>query len=244
MARTAADLDLALSVLAGPEGRHATAYRLALPPPRHERLADYRVFVLTEHPTATADSEIIAAIDALAANLETAGARVSRQSDLLPSLADSQALVERFAQIGKALRGPPEAAPPDATAAAYFECLRGQEAIRRRWDVFFRSFDVVISPCYATAAFPHFPVSDPWPGLNRRLRIDGREVPFAPQHAWPLIAGMPHLPATAAPIGRTRGGLPIGAQFIGPFLEDRTTIAFAGQLSEAFGMSAEIATQP
>jgi len=35
MARTAADLALALDVLAGPEDRDATAYRLALPPPRH-----------------------------------------------------------------------------------------------------------------------------------------------------------------------------------------------------------------
>jgi amidase len=54
---------------------------------------------------------------------------------------------------------------------------------------------------------------------------------------------MPHLPATAAPIGRTRQGLPIGAQFIGPFLEDLTTIAFAGLLSDEFGMRAEIAAE-
>ena len=65
MARTAADLDLALRVLAGPEGRDATGYRLDLPPSRHDRLAGYRVFVLTEHPTATADDEIVAAIDDL-----------------------------------------------------------------------------------------------------------------------------------------------------------------------------------
>jgi amidase len=38
-----------------------------------------------------------------------------------------------------------------------------------------------------------------------------------------------------------RSGLPIGAQFIGPFLEDLTTIAFAGQIFAAFGLTAEIA---
>ena len=38
-----------------------------------------------------------------------------------------------------------------------------------------------------------------------------------------------------APIGLTKGGLPIGAQIIGPYLEDRTTIAFAGLLEQAFG---------
>ena len=82
---------------------------------------------------------------------------------------------------------------------------------------------------------------DPWPGLNRSLLVDGAEVAYAPQHAWPLIACPPHLPATAAPIGRTRGGLPIGVQIIGPYLEDLTTIGFAERLSAEFGLGAAVA---
>ena len=216
MARDPADLALALGVLAGVEGRNAVAYRLTLPPPRHGRLPDYRVFVLTEHPTASVDSEIVAAIEGLAAKLERAGAAVSRRSELLPSLAETQALVERFTEAARArmpaLGGP----PPKATIKDYVDCITAQEVIRRQWDAFFRAFDVVIAPCYATPAFPHIGEPDPWPGLNRTLRIDGADVPYAPQHAWPLMSGMPQLPATVAPIGRTRGGLPIGAQFIGP----------------------------
>jgi amidase len=42
----------------------------------------------------------------------------------------------------------------------------------------------------------------------------------------------------AAPIGRSRERLPIGARFIGPFLEDLTTIAFAGQVATALGITA------
>jgi amidase len=241
MARTAEDLALALGVLVSPEGRDAVGWQLVLPPPRHDRLSGYRVFVLTEHPSASLDSEIAAAIDDLVAQLERAGASVSRHSELLPSLAESQALVERFTEVARAgmpsLGGP----PPKVTVKDYVDCLVAQEVIRRKWDVFFKSFDVAIAPCYATPAFPHFSEPDPWPGLNRTLRIDGAEVAYAPQHAWPLMAGMPRLPATAAPIGRTRGGLPIGAQFIGPFLEDRMTIAFAGRVSAEFGLTAEIA---
>lgn len=241
MARTAEDLALALKVLSGPEGRDATGYRLALPPPRHDSLSGYRVFVLTRHPTATADDEIVEAIDDLAARLEKAGASVSRESELLPSLADSHALVEKFAWTYKTGMNP-DVTEPKGTIKDYYDCLTAQELLRRRWDVFFQAFDVVIAPCYATPAFPQFADHDPWPGLNRTLRINGADTAFAPQTAWPLIAGMPHLPATAAPIGRTRGGLPIGAQFIGPFLEDLTTIAFAGQVAAAFGLTAEIAT--
>lgn len=240
MARTARDLELALKVLSGPEGRDAVAYRLDLPPPRHDRLSGYRLFVLTQHPTASVDDEIVGAIDALAAELEKAGASVTRESPLLPSLADSHALVEKFAWTYKTGMNP-DAPEPKGTVKDYYDCLIAQEMLRRRWDDFFKAFDVVIAPCHATPAFTQFDDRDPWPGLNRTLRINGADVPFAPQTAWPLIAGMPHLPATAAPIGRTRDGLPIGAQFIGPFLEDLTTIAFAGQVASAFGVTAEIA---
>jgi len=37
------------------------------------------------------------------------------------------------------------------------------------------------------------------------------------------------------PISRSREGLPIGVQIVGPFLEDRTTIAFAGLMEREFG---------
>jgi amidase len=43
------------------------------------------------------------------------------------------------------------------------------------------------------------------------------------------------LPATAVPIDRSASGLPIGAQIIGPYLEDRTTIAFTELLEREFG---------
>ena len=240
MARTAEDLALALDVLAGAEGRDAKAWRVVLPPPRRARLSDWRVFILTEHPTAALDGEIAAAIDDLAANLERAGATVTRRSDLLPSLAESQALVDRFRAVAEAMSGPADA-PPPATVKDYVDCLMIQEGVRRQWDAFFRDFDVVIAPCYATPAFRHFPEQDPWPGLNRTLQINGREVAYAPQHAWPLIAGMPRLPATVVPIGLTRGGLPVAAQVIGPFLEDRSTIGFAAQAAAAFGLTAPVA---
>jgi amidase len=241
MARTAADLDLALKVLTGADGRFAAGYKIDLPPPRHERLSEFRVFILTQHPTATADDEIVSAIDALAEKLQLAGARVSRKSDLLPSLAENQALVEKFAWVYKTGMNP-EVTAPKGTIKDYYDCMTAQEVLRRKWDAFFKSYDLVIAPCYSVAAFHYFPEHDPWPGLNRKLRINGADVPYALQYAWPLIAGLAHLPATAAPIGRTKDGLPIGAQFIGPFLEDRTTIAFAGLLSKEFGMTAEIAT--
>jgi amidase len=37
------------------------------------------------------------------------------------------------------------------------------------------------------------------------------------------------------PIGRSAEGLPIGMQIVGPYLEDRTTIAFAELVEREFG---------
>src|SRR5271155_1308497 len=51
MARSAADLALELAVLAGPdELAEGIGYKLSLPPPRHEKLSDFRVLVIDTHP--------------------------------------------------------------------------------------------------------------------------------------------------------------------------------------------------
>src|SRR5437016_6266303 len=65
LARSAADLDLALAVLAGPEGGEEVAWRLAFPPPRHERLSEYRVAVLPPITWVPVDTEIMAAQEEL-----------------------------------------------------------------------------------------------------------------------------------------------------------------------------------
>ena len=49
------------------------------------------------------------------------------------------------------------------------------------------------------------------------------------------MATFANLPATAAPMGRTAEGLPVGVQIIGGHLEDRNTIAFAGLMEREFG---------
>ncbi|HET6927118.1 MAG TPA: amidase family protein, partial [Hyphomicrobiaceae bacterium] len=55
------------------------------------------------------------------------------------------------------------------------------------------------------------------------------------QLVWPELATTSGLPATVAPIDRAETGLPIGVQIIGPYLEDRTTLAFAELIEREFG---------
>jgi amidase len=74
------------------------------------------------------------------------------------------------------------------------------------------------------------------PQEARRIEIDGKGYPYL--DTFLVSAGLataPGLPATAVPIARSQTGLPIGVQIVGPYLEDRTTIAFAEHLEREFG---------
>src|SRR5260370_1445101 len=69
LAGGAEDLELALSVLAGPDVGEDVAWTVALPPARRERLADFRVAVLPPIPWHPVDEQIWAAQQDLVARL-------------------------------------------------------------------------------------------------------------------------------------------------------------------------------
>ncbi len=167
LARSAADLEIALNVLAGPDEDHAIAHQLTLPPARGKRLADYRVLILDRHPAAKTDSEIIGALDALAAKLAATGARVARQSEHLPDLrASHEAYMPMMLSI--MLRDQPDA--PSASASEYLSYLDVQARICRQWAALFKEYDVVLAPALGGLAFRHDDEPDQ---TRRRIEIDG-----------------------------------------------------------------------
>ena len=48
-------------------------------------------------------------------------------------------------------------------------------------------------------------------------------------------AGACYLPATVIPVGVAPSGLPVGVQIVGPYLHDRTTLAFAAAAEAILG---------
>ena len=85
-ARTADDLHLALSVLAGPDDAEAVAYSLQFPPPPAMRLQDLRVLVLLEHPLIALSGEVRGVFEQFSLNLQRAACQVARSSPRLPDL--------------------------------------------------------------------------------------------------------------------------------------------------------------
>jgi amidase len=230
LARSAADLELALDVLAGPEGDMARGYRLALRPPRAAALKDFRVLVIAEHPLAGVDAEVAGPIEALAERLGRLGAKVERGSELVPDLVAAHETYVRMLGTTLSRGQPADGGRPPIDAHAWMNGLDVIARHRAQWAALFEDFDVVLAPPLGVAAFPH--TDEPgWGG--RTLTINGEQTSFGAQLAWPGLAGFPGLPATCAPLGRTRDGLPTGVQVLGPMFEDRTPIAFAGLLTEA-----------
>src|SRR5205814_5319956 len=78
IARSARDLALALSVLGGPNGDEAKAWTWRMPPPRHTRLADFRIGYVFDDDAAPLATDIRTLYEQTVAALGTAGAAIER----------------------------------------------------------------------------------------------------------------------------------------------------------------------
>ena len=121
----------------------------------------------------------------------------------------------------------------EASAAELFGWHIEREKIRARWRQFFGGWDVMIAPITLGPAFPHLELGETpmLESARRTLEINGRTQPYQMQLFFPSISTLAGLPATAFPAGFSRDGLPVALQAIGPYLEDRTPLCFAGLLA-------------
>ena len=97
--------------------------------------------------------------------------------------------------------------------------------LRAQWRELFKSFDAVICPIMPTPAYPHDHSPDQ---ETRRINIDGKDYVYPDQLAWPGIATLPGLPATAIP---TR---PVAGRLAGR-RADRRPLAGGSHAAEAGG---------
>lgn len=242
LARTAADLELLFDVLRGPELGEEVGWQQALPPTRHRSLGEFRVAVIDSVAGVRASNAIHGRLDELAALLGKAGTKVEAaqpEIDLEAYFLDYARLLQvmisqglpradreaRAAELRK-LGDPVNAAQADGLlldAHAYLELVRRREEARQAWRTFFRDWDVVIAPMALDAAFPHQAAAFD----ARTLQVDNQTVPYFHNIVFPMLAIFAGLPSTAFPAGLDSQGLPLGLQAIGPYLEDRTTLAFA-----------------
>jgi amidase len=235
------------------------AWRVELPPARHDRLADFRVAVLPAIPWLAVDDEITVALQGLGARLGRLGATVKEaQPD---GFGDHRAHHQLYRSLLSAMTSARETAEGRQKRIALWKqgegefaraSLRGlegspgdfvlwgaqREGFRQAWRAFFCDWDVLLAPAINVLAYPHIPRA--WPmdddsDLRLMLEVNGRPVPYLHGLVYPALSTVAGQPATAFPVGTSRGGLPIGLQAVGPYLEDLTPLRFAALLAREFG---------
>jgi amidase len=232
MARSADDLDLILSVMAGPAPERAAGWQLELPPPRHEGLRSYKIGVWFEQPECPLDPDILGVLSDAVDVAAASGVRIERAHPPV-DFAEQTALFLQL--IAAALSSSAEPELQDAMAgghAAWLAADRQRARLQRAWAEWFGTYDLLLCPVTPTAAFSHHQDDDV---VARTVRIAGMDVPYVNHVIWTGLIGVVGLPAAVPPIGRTPSGLPVGVQVVAPFLRDRDAVHAAGELAELVG---------
>jgi len=258
LARSPEDLDLVLDIITQPQVPLSLAWRFALPQPRKENLEDYRVGLWLDDPYCPVDKQVGDCLQNAVDFMAKAGVRVENKRpkiDFASCIGIFSKLVSSVASAGDSLdefRQKQEACAllSENDLSAKAQHLRGATLLHREWIVldylrghirkawaeFFRDFDVLLCPVAPITAFAHDPSDHPFERFDRVLAVNGQEQGyFETMLRWVGLIGVSYLPATSAPIGFARNGLPVGVQIVGPYLEDKTPIHFAKLLREIVG---------
>ena len=255
LARTAQDLALALDVMAGADDAESAGWQLNLAASRKSQLADFKVGVMLTDPGSTLDLEMVDVLQVLVDKLARAGVTVDDTARpdvdfyrahelyiLLLRAATSSRLTAQ--ELDDQRRAAAALEPGDdsyyarmlrANTMGHSEWLNldnERAHLRKRWAEFFDEYDLLLCPVGASAAQPHDHQGERY---ERTITVNNEQVLSTDQMFWAGLCNVVYLPATAAPAGLTRSGLPVGIQIIGPYLGDHTCIEFARLIEQNFG---------
>lgn len=243
LARNAEDLALILSVVGDPRHRLQGANR---------PMPEYRAAVWIDDPEFPLDAAVREVLETAIDALGRARVQVQRRRpvDRLAELFDDYLRLlwpittahltpKALARLVEAAAGRPvdswHAKLARYATAAHREWLavhERRERLRRRFADFFRDCDVLLMPVNPVTAFVHDHSEDL---MARSITVNGGPRWYWEQLAWIAPATMTYLPATAAPAGRTRDGLPVGIQIVGQHFGDLITLDFARQMADVVG---------
>lgn len=255
LARSAADLQLALDVLAGPQptlwtpqGRVPVPWRDPGTSLRHLRVA-----VVGNDSQAEVDSSVQQAIGQLADWLRDQGVTV--MPDHRP--VDSAEANDVYTHLLRAATGShyddatyaqalavARTLSPDDThyRARHYRgntfshrdwCAMDQrrQRLRQQWATYFEQVDLLVCPVATTPAFAHVQTGERW---ERQIPVNGHTQPSTDALFWAGYPGIVGVPATAVPLGLSPQGLPVGAQVIAPWFADPLALRFAAWLEQGF----------
>jgi amidase len=218
LARDLDDLDLALSIVAGPDGFDTDVPPVPLVAEPVTRIAGLRIAVAPSLPGAVVASSLQEQVERVATLAARAGARVEER---LPDC-DWEGANALFSELLSAITSPRS----DRDLAWYFAALGQRDRFLALWESFFRDFDALLIPPAMTTAFPHCEPGAP-------LIVDGKRAEYFGQGGVLAMINLAGLPALVAPAGHDDDGLPIGVQIVGPQWSERRLLSVGRELESA-----------
>ena len=261
LARSAADLRLALDVMAGPDAIDGAGWQLRLPKPKATRYRDMKIALMLNDPNSEVDDAVQERLAHLAAFLRKKGAKVDDRAR--PDFDTGEAHKVYVMLLRAATSGRQSDAQHAANAKVAASLARDDESyyarmvranamshrdwlgwnerrhqMRLAWAAFFEDYDYFLCPAAASAAFPHDHAGE---RHQRTILVNGRRVPTTDQIFWAGYSCAFYLPGTVAPCGRTKDNLPVGVQIVGPQYSDLACIALAEMLERDYEHGAFVA---
>ncbi len=238
MGRYIEDLELILSVIAGPDGIDPYALPIPLQPTSSVNLADLKIAWYTDNGIVAADDEVSACIKA-AADFLTDRVSVMKQDCPETMKSTYEVMWETFmlgADGGRGLQSMQKALNISKPSRAFQEALklaktcdgsvedyrnRLQTAQQFRWDMmrFINNYDVIICPVSSTPA-----------------RLHGESYANIKEYMYTSAYNLTGWPAVTVCCGLSKQGLPIGVQVIAKPWHDHVALAVAKQLQTHYGV--------
>jgi len=249
LTRGADDLALAVRALGGPEQPERIAYRWELPPPRHATLRGFRAGYVLDHQACPVLPEVREVLEGAIDKIRKAGVGLTegwpegvdpvaqfKTYEYLVSVAVFAGNLDdsKIEEVRRLAQGPDtslEVVMAKAQTDPYKRiAARDEERMMARhlWQRWFARRDVFLMPVVFTPAIAHMRSQAPIP-------TSGGPRSYLDLLWWIAAPTLTGCPATVAPVGMTRAGLPVGLQIMGPYLEDATPIAFAARLAAVVG---------
>jgi len=251
LARSIEDLRLALSLIAGPDGRRWEVPPVPMTPVQSKPLKNYRFAWTDSFGSVKASQDTQAAIHSLVDALTQAGCQVEQAT---PAGFDFDLAWQLYGEILGAEIGSGMDTIPRLLTSLQFRMISDSSPIRsgyvdglrlkmKRYAIaltkrdelisqlaeFLSNWDAWLCPITVGSAFKHCKMGEP-------VEIDGSKVPYLTANmSFTTVFNLTGNPAVALPVGQTKDGLPIGIQVVGRLWQDMTLLSVAEALTEITG---------
>ncbi|MGH9863554.1 MAG: amidase [Candidatus Acidiferrales bacterium] len=243
LARTVADLELLLEVMAGPDKGDTSSAPVPFSRASDDVCKRYNIGFFEDDARTPVTPETRAAVRAAAEALQRAGFQVSpfRPSVLEPA---RQAWWKLFVLGGAMVLGPLvagreaelhpvlravmaiAAAEPPLTAETLMSAWMARDELRLQLLTEMERFPVLLCPACAVPAFKHG---------ERRWQVDGQSVAYLDAMSYTQWFNLLGNPGAVVPVGRSPEGLPIGVQIVGRPFEEEIVLRVAAWVERECG---------